>query len=237
MPNPAVFSEVFGGKRLSLRGSHCREDARCLPLPFQAGGVPQRPLMPAPAGWYGRTARLPRAADSLNLRKSRDHLAPPASFSALPPFAHAEARQAGQKVALEGKLAAGAGKGALTACYRSTRARKYSFGRNRLAVAPSRCCVLANTMPENPHRVPEKPSSQPKEIRRRVQNLGLGLARIRRHAEEALAELEELGTILDPKSAKWQCDGCGYTKHFTKQTTMVACDQCPRCNGSAFSPI
>ena len=70
-----------------------------------------------------------------------------------------------------------------------------------------------------------------------MQKLAFNLGQIRLHVEAAREELEALEAVVNPRYSKWKCDGCGYEKHFTKASTVMACDSCPRCHGTALSPI
>ena len=79
--------------------------------------------------------------------------------------------------------------------------------------------------------------ASPNEIRSKLQKVQFEFGQVQRHAEEAQNELKALETILDPRSLKWVCDGCGYTKQFTKPMTSAACDSCPRCKGMVFLPV
>ncbi len=74
------------------------------------------------------------------------------------------------------------------------------------------------------------------EERSKLQRLGLSLTRIQRDVEQAKEQLCALESSLDPRVTNWKCDGCGYRKNFTKPASVVACDSCPRCQGSKFSP-
>ena len=74
------------------------------------------------------------------------------------------------------------------------------------------------------------------EVRRRLEKLAFAFGQIRVRLEEAWEELSALRASLDPRFVNWRCNGCGYEKHFTKPTTAVACDHCPRCMGTEFSP-
>lgn len=75
------------------------------------------------------------------------------------------------------------------------------------------------------------------EGRSMLRDLGCALGKIQRGVNEAKEQLTALESLLDPRVANWKCDGCGYTKQFTKPTTVVACDSCPRCQGTKFSPL
>jgi hypothetical protein len=71
----------------------------------------------------------------------------------------------------------------------------------------------------------------------KLQKLRMAFAQIRRQTEAAMDELDALELLLDPRHAMWRCDGCGYEKHFTKPSSVEACDSCPRCKGTSFSPV
>lgn len=75
------------------------------------------------------------------------------------------------------------------------------------------------------------------EVRSKVQKLRFALGQIRRQVDTALEETGALDSVLDPQHSVWKCDACGYTKHFTKPASLVACDSCPKCKGTAFSPV
>jgi rubrerythrin len=75
------------------------------------------------------------------------------------------------------------------------------------------------------------------EERSKLQRLGYSLTRIQRDADEAKEQFHALESSLDPRVANWKCDGCGYQKNFTKPASVVACDSCPRCQGTRFSPV
>jgi hypothetical protein len=80
-------------------------------------------------------------------------------------------------------------------------------------------------------------SQLPKDTWLRMRKLAFALGQIRLQVEEARAELDGLEEALDPRFARWRCEGCGYTKHFVKPASVEACDACPRCRGTAFSPV
>jgi len=75
-----------------------------------------------------------------------------------------------------------------------------------------------------------------REVNLLLQKLRHHLGLIHRHAQEGLADLAALERELVPQHVRWTCYGCGYTKNFTKPSSVVACDSCPRCKGTEFSP-
>jgi len=70
-----------------------------------------------------------------------------------------------------------------------------------------------------------------------MEKLNFEAAQLRNRADGILEELKVLKKVLDPVSPHWKCDGCGYTKHFTKPATAEACGHCPRCKGEVFSIV
>jgi predicted Zn-ribbon and HTH transcriptional regulator len=70
----------------------------------------------------------------------------------------------------------------------------------------------------------------------KLQRLDLSLTRIQRDAEQAQEQLKALELSLDPRVTNWKCHGCGYRKNYTKPASVVACDSCPRCQSTKFSP-
>jgi predicted Zn-ribbon and HTH transcriptional regulator len=56
---------------------------------------------------------------------------------------------------------------------------------------------------------------------------------IRDQADSALKNIEQ---SLEPRSMRWKCKECRYTKHFTRPVALEAAGRCPRCKSTELRP-
>ena len=79
--------------------------------------------------------------------------------------------------------------------------------------------------------------NNPGELREAFRKARYALSQAGMQIGAALDALAQLESALFPKFYRWRCAGCGYSKHFTKPSTVEACGKCPRCGGTLFDPF
>jgi hypothetical protein len=66
------------------------------------------------------------------------------------------------------------------------------------------------------------------------QAMMVALRSIRDQADSVLRQIEQ---SQEPRSMRWVCKGCRYTKHFTRPVALEGAGRCPRCKSTEFRPI